>query len=200
MSCLRFLIITITAGFVAGCSETLTYGERSGFNLSIRSDAAENVPIEVNGGFQRRVVGLIPASGRTQDGRPMGESVNMFSNFDLAYEENDTSLFGGKLTIGTSFASGKAATELAGNVSVVEQIVKPTNFPISDVPRTREALTKLGDYIVEADNRDFYMQIAATRGLRVYSDNDEFTNAINTLDDPSNGSMNVEIAEFLNLI
>ncbi|NBC13331.1 MAG: hypothetical protein GVY09_08295 [Gammaproteobacteria bacterium] len=101
---------------VAGCSDALVYGERTGFNMSLSVDPTRSLPLEANAGLRRSVVSFIPAQGgapEDDDGRPQasGQAVNMVSAFDLRYDD-DASVFGGSLIIRSSFAAGDAAIAL----------------------------------------------------------------------------------------
>lgn len=135
----RALLVVPLSILVTGCAETLVYGERSGFNLAIRVDPAQSAPLEVNGGIQRRVVGIIPPQKRTSaNGKSDSEAVNMLSNFSLDYDEDDSSLFGGELSIRTAFASGKAALNVAGSSNATEVVATITGA--SERKKTRDQL------------------------------------------------------------
>lgn len=70
---------------------------------------------------------LVPATSttKTDNGqtRATGQAVSLLSGFDLAYEPGTVNIFGGKITIGTQFASGDAATTIGGNVAAANQIL-----------------------------------------------------------------------------
>lgn len=109
-SAVRSAVLASIALVLAGCGDTLIYGERTGFNMAVSVDATRSLPIEVNIGMRRSVVAAVPPlEGTNQaDGKPQGDAVNMLSFFDLGYKEEATGL-GGDLTIGTQFISGKSA-------------------------------------------------------------------------------------------
>lgn len=198
-------ILVLAVCLLGACEKTLVYGERSGFNLALRSDAAAAVPIEVNAGLQRRVVGLIPGAGEVEDGRPSGEAVNMVSRFDIDYADSENDLFGGRLKVSSAFASGGAATAVAGNVKVVEAIVGPLGFRVADDPLAREANLALTNHIAAdlddgADNRTAYLALAKALDLRLADGPTPTARAVKTIDDPANARGNIEIARLLGLI
>ena len=117
---------------LGGCGDTLFYGERTGFNLAIRADAANSTPVEVNAGLRRSVVGVVPPlqHKETEDGskKPEGEAANMVSRFELLYVEGSlmNSLFGGELVIQSRFASGEAAKNVAEEPGKVGAVIAPS--------------------------------------------------------------------------
>jgi len=112
---------------LTGCNDTVIYGEREGFNLTISANESASSPIEANAGLRRTMGALVPATStaKTDNGqtRATGQAVSLLSGFDLAYEPGTVNVFGGKITIGTQFASGDAATAIGGNVPVANQIM-----------------------------------------------------------------------------
>jgi len=119
-----------TLVLLAGCGQTLVFGERDGVNLAIRADAKTQPPLEVNFGLNRTVGTIIPPAGQT-DGRPEGEAVNMFAGFQIERWSDiaPTKPVAVDLRIASQFASGAAANKVAGNPVVVKQIVN-VNLPI----------------------------------------------------------------------
>lgn len=109
-------LLVIAAGFAAGCQDTLVYGESTAFNLAIHLNDNPQTPIEVNAGLKRHVGEMAPPVAMSEDeGKAVGEAVSSFSGFRLRYEEDENSVLLGDLYIRTQFATGKAATTLAGN-------------------------------------------------------------------------------------
>lgn len=137
LSCgIHLSVVTVTL-LLTSCGDALVYGERTGFNLSLRADPSTSKPIEVNAGLRRSVVAIVPPKHMEsqQDGSATaaGEAVNMFSRFELSYDESETSLFGGTLAIQSRFASGQAAVKLAPDANKVTQILKPAPVtPLTD--------------------------------------------------------------------
>ena len=114
-----FLISSFAATMLVGaCTDTLVYGERTGLNIAIRSDVPQGQPLEVNTGLQRRVLGYVPP--RDPEG---GEAVNMLSSFSLNRTPADNqSPFDAKVSIRTSFASGRAAVSAGSDLKSVQAI------------------------------------------------------------------------------
>jgi hypothetical protein len=126
---LASLMAFACAQLVAGCADTLVYGERTSFDLAIGVNEAIALPISVNAGFHRTAAALVPPREgvvRSPDGKTVakGEAVSMISGFRLAYAEDDASLFGGKLTIQSQFASGFAAIDVSRNPQVAALIAR----------------------------------------------------------------------------
>ncbi|MBY6005025.1 hypothetical protein KUV62_13975 [Salipiger bermudensis] len=189
-----FLLLGISA-----CTEALVYGERTGVNLAIRSDPAEAAPLEVNAGLQRRVVAHVPPSQRDANGRPTGEGVNMFSRFDLQREAGQNA-FGGNVRIGTSFASGRAATAIAGKPKVVAAVTHAPVFTAVTVPAEVDVSAKLLDYTAaNPTNLETYLNLALQHGLSIALGDTSMTRAIGTIVAPENAGGNKRIAEFLKL-
>jgi hypothetical protein len=111
-------LLIAAAATVSACQDTLVYGESTAFNLAIHLNDNPQTPIEVNAGLKRHVGEKAPPVATTEeDGvkAAVGEAVSSFSGFRLRYEEDETSVLLGDLYIRTQFATGKAATTLAGN-------------------------------------------------------------------------------------
>lgn len=184
----------------AGCTKTLVYGERSGFNLSIIADPAQSLPIQVNGGLQRRVVGIIPGSKDADENGAKGEAVNMFSRFDLDYDENSESVFRGDLTVNSAFASGAAALAIADKEQIVAALVG-RKFSFDDDAEIKAAQQALINYVGPSeDNSKIYLGVAELQGLAIPTEGDVNSRAIRGVLQPTNRSANVKIARALNLL
>jgi len=108
---------------LAGCGQTLVFGERDGLNFAIRADSASQPPLEVNFGLDRTVGTIVPPAAQ-RDGRPAGEGINMFAGFQIDRDDTGTpTLLGLKLRVATQFASGAAAVAVAENPEVVNKII-----------------------------------------------------------------------------
>ncbi|MEM9043347.1 MAG: hypothetical protein AAGC81_01540 [Pseudomonadota bacterium] len=203
------LSLTILASVVlmAGCTrDTLVYAERSGFNVAITVDPAESLPVEVNAGLKRRVVGVIPPIREPdpETSRVNGEAVNMFSRFDLIYDENESGVLLGTHRISTAFASGAAALEIAKRDDAeefVEAITDPIRVSLSADPedvRVRRALTR---YVQDTDNkRTTYLALAVTAGIAINQDVPPASQAMIAISDANNAEKNKVIAGQLGLI
>ena len=115
---------------VAACGDTLVYGERTGFNLSVEVGQDPATPVNVNIGLRRTVVSVVPPidSEPGEDGQPHpnGEAVSMISGFELTDQPRQNPL-DPDLQIRSQFASGEAAVLVSGNPDVVRAIAD-TNF------------------------------------------------------------------------
>ena len=129
------LLIFVSFGIFSGCSNTLIYGEQSGFNLSVKVDPKQSSPIKVNAGLERTVVTNAPPK-ETDNGEAKGEAASMFSNFNLLYDE-ETGPLQGKLTIQTRFASGGAALAIADDPDLVEKVVAKRSDPYANTDSTK---------------------------------------------------------------
>lgn len=98
---------------MSGCQNTLIFAERSSFKIGIHVNDNAVTPVEINAGFKRTVVALVPPSDdpdKTEAGdRPHGEATNLVSGFALSYTTTPGDWFNEKLTIKSQFASGGAA-------------------------------------------------------------------------------------------
>jgi hypothetical protein len=189
---------------LAGCERTLVYGERSGFNVGIWVTPSENLPLEVNAGLKRRVVGIIPPSGERRDGQVNGEAVNMFSRFDVQYQPSTEGVLFGTHTVSTAFASGGAATAIANSENaerLVAAIVRPEVITLdtsAEAGRVRKALTS---YIKGSEERvSEYLKLATERGLAIDDDIPTPLAALSAIARPTNASKNAEIADQLGLL
>ncbi|WP_299410715.1 hypothetical protein [uncultured Roseobacter sp.] len=187
-----------------GCSnDALVYGERSGFNLAIRSDTAESAPVEVNAGLQRRVVSFVPPSNRDSEGNARGEGVTMISRFDLRRTPGQSGLFGDEVRIRTSFLSGRAATrEDIATPKVVAQVVKAPSFSLSSDAPTSSAQQLLIQYIgsePNSPNLQRYLNLAEQRGLSIPAGPSTSIRALGAISAPANAAANRQIAIDLGL-
>ncbi len=143
---LSLALLTIALG---GCGKTLVFGERSGVNIALRVNADRPPPVEVNFGLDRLVGVIVPPTRYSRNNDPSGDAVSMFSGFQVESFENpiefkSISESGSPLSkvdvlIGTQFASGAAAVEVAkGDPDVVRQIVT-----VGDVPKLAGFSTSL---------------------------------------------------------
>jgi len=189
--------IAVLFGLTA-CEQALVYGDRSGFNLAIRSDAAEGAPLEVNAGLQRRVVGFVPPRSRTPDGLPDSEAVNMVSRFDLRRTPGDNGPFDDTIRISTSFASGAAASATDGDAAKVAAITRAPNFALSDDPDARSVAGQLFDYVGQSTpHANAYLSLAMVEKLQISDGATPTARAIGTITNPSNAAGNKRIAEAL---
>src|SRR5262245_44115540 len=103
------------AALLAGCTNTLFYGEKTAFSMAIHLNDNPQTPVEVNVGLKRQVGEIAPPVATEERGEnvPVGEAVSSLSGFRLRYEENPNNILLGDLYIRTQFASGIAATVLA---------------------------------------------------------------------------------------
>ncbi|MEK7995305.1 MAG: hypothetical protein AAB403_16000 [Planctomycetota bacterium] len=101
---------------VAGCGRTLVFIERDGVNLAIRASGS-TPPLEVNFGLNRTVATIVPPANEK------GDAVSMFAGFQVDNTLVPTKALDADLQIDTQFASGKAATAVAGKPRVVALIV-----------------------------------------------------------------------------
>jgi hypothetical protein len=157
---------------LAGCNDTVIYGEREGFNLTISANESASSPIEVNAGLRRTMGALVPATSTTKvdngQTRATGQAVSLLSGFDLAYEPGTVNIFGGRITIGTQFASGDAATTIGGNVAAANQILGVTQPGIAspELQLRREKAAALVKELTVADQK----RLADSLGLESGAD------------------------------
>jgi hypothetical protein len=118
------------------CENTLFYGDRTGFNLSIHVNDDPTTPLRVNAGLERSAVAFVPPTHSSDEAD--GEAVNLYSGFKLLYTEEPTA-FSDTLTIRTQFASGAAALKIAEGdktALAVSQIVQSGTFGRDDASKT----------------------------------------------------------------
>jgi hypothetical protein len=88
----------------------------------------------VNFGLERVVATIVPPAGQ-KDGKPAGEAVNMFGEFQIDSTGIDVKKpLDVNLVINTQFASGDAATKVAGKPAIVAEIVSMRNLTFSSSP------------------------------------------------------------------
>ena len=112
---------------VAGCANTLFYGEKTAFSLAIHLNDNPQTPVEVNIGLKRHVGEIAPpVTTEKEAGKdvPVGEAVSSLSGFRLRYEENPNNVLLGDLYIRTQFASGIAATILAEKPAQAIEVIR----------------------------------------------------------------------------
>jgi hypothetical protein len=139
---------------LTGCSRTLVYAEQTSFNLSIVAKPSEATPLNVNIGLDRTVASLVPPiHENTPQGMVDGEGVNMFAGFAVHYDPA-TLPFAGNLRIRTQFASGQAATTIAGDPDTVARVVNVADIPLGaltpisirdQIPPLRRKIQNLSD-------------------------------------------------------
>jgi len=168
MRCFALTLLAASLGLLAACDRGLVYGERTGVNLAVRADPANSAPLEVNAGLQRRVVSSVPPQGQPGGPTAAGEAVNMVSRFDLERAPGQAGPFSAKVRIGTSFASGAAATAIAGKPEVVRAITKAPDVTLSSAPDEREIVAKLFEFTGRSvANVERYLEVATARGLSI---------------------------------
>ena len=180
------LYCSLAAMSLGACNDTLAYGERTGFNLSVRTDAPQGQPLEVNAGLQRRVVGHVPPSSEA------GEAVNMVSAFNLEREGDAATPLANTLTIETSFASGAAAIKASENTGSVAEIFNLPGVDASPEPADVSATNKILDWLNEDQSRaDEYVAFVKANGVQVADGAPAFPTAINMAVDANNAAVNL---------
>lgn len=127
LRCGPALLLGSAALLVAGCGNTLFYGEKTAFSMAIHLNDNPQTPIEVNMGLKRQVGEIAPPVATEEEAGkdvPVGESVSSLSGFRLRYEENPSNILLGDLYIRTQFASGIAATILAEKPAQAIQVIR----------------------------------------------------------------------------
>lgn len=120
-------LIGLVAALSAGCQNTLFYGEKTAFSMAIHLNDNPQTPVEVNMGLKRQVGEVAPpVATQEEEGKDVavGEAVSSLSGFRLRYEENPNNVLLGDLYIRTQFATGIAATILAGDPAQAIQVIK----------------------------------------------------------------------------
>src|SRR5215471_14007825 len=113
------------------------------FQLSIIAKPSEATPLNVNIGLDRTVASLVPPiHDNTPQGRVDGEGVNMFAGFRANYDPG-TQPLAGDLRIRTQFASGQAATMIAGDPDTVVRVVNVPTYRLARPPQNRSSTTFL---------------------------------------------------------
>ncbi len=120
-------LIGLLFGLSAGCQNTLVYGEKTAFSMAIHLNDNPQTPVEVNMGLKRHVGEVAPPVATQEEAGKdvaVGESASSLSGFRLRYEENPNNILLGDLYIRTQFATGIAATILAGDPAQAMQVIK----------------------------------------------------------------------------
>ncbi|MEX0340915.1 MAG: hypothetical protein AB3N11_17975 [Arenibacterium sp.] len=199
----KFCLFALGLCLMACTNDALVYGERTGFNLAVRSDTAESAPIEVNAGIQRRVVSFVPPSERDSAGNAKGEGVTMISRFDLRRTPGQSGPFSHKVRIRTSFLSGEAATrEDIATPKVVAEVVKPPSFSLASDAPTSTAQELLIQYVGASPNSpniQTYLNMAEQRGLIIPALPSPSMRALGAISEPANAAANRQIAIDLGL-
>lgn len=181
------------------CDRAIVYGDRTGFNLAIRTDVAEGQPVEVNAGLQRRVGGFVPPRKRDENGNAVGEAANLMSRFELTRKAGEGLGLADTIWINSAFVSGDAAVKASQNADSVASIFSAPGIRVSDAPEDVDAIGKLLNFTaVSEENRQAYLILARARGLKVAPDTDPFA-AQDAILDPANASGNRAIVTALKL-
>lgn len=192
----KFILPLVVVTAVSACTDALVYGDRTGFNLAVRTDATDGHPLEVNAGLQRRIAGFVPAK-QIQDGVATGEAANMMSSQNVAREAGEGLGLGDTITINNTFVSGPAAVEASGNKESVKAIFNAPGLRVSDKREDVDAMNALLRYTAASEaNRADYLQKARVLGLKVGS-GDSQTVAKQAILDPANAAGNRAIAQTL---
>ncbi|MEP5730836.1 MAG: hypothetical protein ABJL67_15870 [Sulfitobacter sp.] len=181
-----YLAILATTCLLGACTDTLVYGERTGLNIAIRTDAAEGHPLEVNTGLQRRIVGYVPP--RNEAG---GEAVNMISAFNLTREDGeDKNPLNNKVTIETAFASGAAATVVGNDTKSVKAIFNRPGVTASPNIADQQLSPKIITWVGQDEKRarrylDFLNNSGGVTGTK--------PNFLNNVNDAANNGDNAKL-------
>lgn len=195
----RTALILAIAMIGSACDRAIVYGDRTGFNLALRTDVAEGHPVEVNAGLQRRVGGFAPPRKRDKDGNAVGEAANLMSRFELARKAGEGLGLSDTIWINSAFVSGDAAVKASQNADSVASIFSAPGIRVSDDPQDVDAIGKLLNFTAASDeNRLAYLALARARGLKVAPDTDPFA-AQDAIVNSANASGNREIAIALKL-
>ncbi|MCP5086393.1 MAG: hypothetical protein GY952_06285 [Rhodobacteraceae bacterium] len=203
----RMLLLPITlivgAVLLTGCNRTMVFGENTGFNLGVSVDAAKSLPVEVNTGFKRQVVGIIPSSEDPVNGRARGESTSMISRFQLGQErKTEGDPFDNRITISSAFASGKAAVtvieESEDPVAAVNAIVQAKKLTASTEPTDVAVRQRLVNFVNTSNvNLQTYLAMAEQENLTVLAGLPAEARAANAIIDQANTQGNKKILKRL---
>lgn len=206
------LLVGACLTVLAGCENTLVFGESTGFNLGIEADAAKAVPFEANAGLRRQVVGLVPPLGRDENGRPNTEATNLVGTIRIAQTTGSTGPFDTQVTVASGYATGPAAVALVNGTTenpknanqaeaAVKAVVNATNtVRVSDDPAARTATVKLLSFVNGSDaNLTTYLALAKAQGISL-TGVDAASQAAIAIGDGSNATKNIAIAKALKLI
>jgi len=123
------LLILVSLG-AAGCTNTLVFAEKDGYNLAINVNDDPSTPVHVNIGLERRVAAVVPPLDVTKNDQGQtaasAEAVSLFSGYRLKYyneQELARTPFSATLAIRTQFASGMAARKISRNPEMVGKVV-----------------------------------------------------------------------------
>ena len=184
------------------CERTMVFGESTGLNIGVSVDAAKGTPVEVNTGFKRQVVGIVPSSQNRQGDRTKGEATSMISRFEIGHQGGaDTNEFNNKVTIRSAFASGEAAVNVIGNdkaTEIVNSILGPTPLVASRDPENVSTRSALGNFISKSDaNQSLYLTLAQKYNLTVPAGVPPEIQVANAVVNPDNASGNEKILKEL---
>lgn len=204
MTLTKLKLLTMLIAFAlnaSGCQRALVYGDRTGFNLAVRTDPAKADVLGVNAGLQRQVVGFVPPQARNSEGRANSEAVNMISRTDIRRTRaQDGNAFNDNIRIHSAFISGAASTEAKENPGLVSAVTAPPKFVQTDNVTDRAINTKLMNYTNRGnDEVGIYLDMAKALGLRISDRSAPSASAIETIFDPRNAVGNRKIASDLNL-
>lgn len=206
------LVIVVCASACAQVStDTMVFGERTGVNVGVIVDPGKTAPIELNTGFRRQVIGVIPPSQVDSQGRPAGEAVNMASHFEIkqVVDQNGNPLNGG-LAMRGGFMSGGAASGFFGSAeparanAVANKLAQSEIVTVqapsapSDIQVSNEIVTLINanPNVVAPE----YLRLAQARGLTIAEHPIPQISATQTAQDSRNAAANREIlAELKNL-
>jgi hypothetical protein len=204
----------------AACEQTMVFGEKTGFNLGVAVDTAKSSPIEINTGFRRQIVGIIPASEQRTGDVAKGEATNMISRFEMAQTANnksgeDFNAFDRQIVMSSAFASGKAAVALVGGTvdgvkinksrtdvnSVVNKIAETEIVRVvsEGTPSSDKREVAMLKYIQNPNNFEKYRTAANRRGIVIPSGKVGLLTASGAIGDPNLAAEHVEIAKELNI-
>lgn len=199
---MRTILLTGFAGTLlfSACTDTLVYGERTGLNIAIRTDAPQGHPLEVNTGLQRRVVGHVPP--RNSNG---GEAITMLSSFNLKRTPADNNNpLQAKVAIETSFASGKAAKTAAGSTASVEAIFDRPGVTESPKLSDQQNGAKIRKWIMSDQDTARtkarkYLDFLGNNGGKIDDKGNDLASADSAISDGQNAALNkkfIEITKF----
>ena len=190
----------------SGCNRTIAYGESTGFNLGIEADLATDAPAEVNVGFRRRVVGIVPPLEDADDGRVTGEAATILSRFEIDSTSNRQAILDTTVAVRGAFASGAAATELIVKNPNSERVLQdfanlePVVVRVPDAPVERAVNEKLVSFISQSpENRDRYLGFAQGFGLAIPDSPSSGARALGAIGAEENASGNARIVTLLGL-
>lgn len=157
---------------MAGCSsnDTLVYAERSSFKLGIIVGENPATPLQVNIGLKNTVVGVVPPKQpRTSENKPRGDAANLLAGVDITYARPDITkpveiFTGGRLEIGTHFATGRAAEALSKDANKTNQFITGSEGPAPASADVQARRANAADFVRTLSNpqRD---QMAAALGV-----------------------------------